>query len=173
MIRRPPRSTPLYSSAASDVYKRQLFPSPLLKAPLAYGNSSTPSLTSSNLPFCAHAMEALLMNLCRSVRYQQFSSKLALVMLAKSSFLTRIFPFGCTAMRCRACLRASTEHALFPVRHACIVANLTNWYMETKNQSLRFTVMCTTVEQVYSAQLCQTSEPAYTCLLYTSPSPRD
>ena len=25
MIRRPPRSTPLYSSAASDVYKRQLF----------------------------------------------------------------------------------------------------------------------------------------------------
>ena len=24
MIRRPPRSTPLYSSAASDVYKRQL-----------------------------------------------------------------------------------------------------------------------------------------------------
>src|SRR5450759_31917 len=26
MIRRPPRSTPLYSSAASDVYKRQLLP---------------------------------------------------------------------------------------------------------------------------------------------------
>ena len=25
MIRRPPRSTPLYSSAASDVYKRQKF----------------------------------------------------------------------------------------------------------------------------------------------------
>ena len=25
MIRRPPRSTPLYSSAASDVYKRQAF----------------------------------------------------------------------------------------------------------------------------------------------------
>ena len=25
MIRRPPRSTPLYSSAASDVYKRQIF----------------------------------------------------------------------------------------------------------------------------------------------------
>src|SRR3546814_5218989 len=27
MIRRPPRSTPLYSSAASDVYKRQADPS--------------------------------------------------------------------------------------------------------------------------------------------------
>ena len=26
MIRRPPRSTPLYSSAASDVYKRQPIP---------------------------------------------------------------------------------------------------------------------------------------------------
>src|SRR5450759_2689187 len=25
MVRRPPRSTPLYSSAASDVYKRQLY----------------------------------------------------------------------------------------------------------------------------------------------------
>ena len=33
MIRRPPRSTPLYSSAASDVYKRQLQP-PLLRPPL-------------------------------------------------------------------------------------------------------------------------------------------
>src|SRR5660397_275338 len=33
MIRRPPRSTPLYSSAASDVYKRQLqsHPGPLLR----------------------------------------------------------------------------------------------------------------------------------------------
>ena len=30
MIRRPPRSTPLYSSAASDVYKRQLPPHHLL-----------------------------------------------------------------------------------------------------------------------------------------------
>ena len=29
MIRRPPRSTPLYSSAASDVYKRQLTPDSL------------------------------------------------------------------------------------------------------------------------------------------------
>src|SRR5660397_92882 len=32
MIRRPPRSTPLYSSAASDVYKRQL---PILGTPPA------------------------------------------------------------------------------------------------------------------------------------------
>ena len=31
MIRRPPRSTPLYSSAASDVYKRQVDVSQLLK----------------------------------------------------------------------------------------------------------------------------------------------
>ena len=28
MIRRPPRSTPLYSSAASDVYKRQIVATP-------------------------------------------------------------------------------------------------------------------------------------------------
>src|SRR5660397_108458 len=32
MIRRPPRSTPLYSSAASDVYKRQLFELPVTAA---------------------------------------------------------------------------------------------------------------------------------------------
>ena len=31
MIRRPPRSTPLYSSAASDVYKRQV-PKEIVKA---------------------------------------------------------------------------------------------------------------------------------------------
>ena len=31
MIRRPPRSTPLYSSAASDVYKRQVSNHPSIK----------------------------------------------------------------------------------------------------------------------------------------------
>ena len=35
MIRRPPRSTPLYSSAASDVYKRQVYNNGY---PTAYGN---------------------------------------------------------------------------------------------------------------------------------------
>src|SRR5665647_3982586 len=34
MIRRPPRSTPLYSSAASDVYKRQRFDGDALLAKL-------------------------------------------------------------------------------------------------------------------------------------------
>src|SRR5450759_3809657 len=37
MIRRPPRSTPLYSSAASDVYKRQPQGYPAA-APLVTGN---------------------------------------------------------------------------------------------------------------------------------------
>src|SRR5674476_454690 len=45
MIRRPPRSTPLYSSAASDVYKRQVHAGPRVRAPsfpslLAYRISS-------------------------------------------------------------------------------------------------------------------------------------
>src|SRR5665647_3487684 len=35
MIRRPPRSTPLYSSAASDVYKRQLLRPPTVDGGLA------------------------------------------------------------------------------------------------------------------------------------------
>src|SRR3546814_5433775 len=34
MIRRPPRSTPLYSSAASDVYKRQGWKRPLALCPV-------------------------------------------------------------------------------------------------------------------------------------------
>ena len=41
MIRRPPRSTPLYSSAASDVYKRQIvnsYPRKLPKAFAFYGD---------------------------------------------------------------------------------------------------------------------------------------
>ena len=42
MIRRPPRSTPLYSSAASDVYKRQ--------TPLAAGGSRAPTRTPSTPP---------------------------------------------------------------------------------------------------------------------------
>ena len=36
MIRRPPRSTPLYSSAASDVYKRQVLCHPIQTCSLAY-----------------------------------------------------------------------------------------------------------------------------------------
>src|SRR5450759_5948863 len=55
MIRRPPRSTPLYSSAASDVYKRQLiaFPNHLPQfAPadaLVVQSQHARSLVSSNL----------------------------------------------------------------------------------------------------------------------------
>src|SRR5660397_259403 len=37
MIRRPPRSTPLYSSAASDVYKRQVEECPGRRAPARKG----------------------------------------------------------------------------------------------------------------------------------------
>ena len=37
MIRRPPRSTPLYSSAASDVYKRQVTPGWALAAVALFG----------------------------------------------------------------------------------------------------------------------------------------
>ena len=47
MIRRPPRSTPLYSSAASDVYKRQLPPSALpmsVPSPFFLPASLLPSL---------------------------------------------------------------------------------------------------------------------------------
>src|SRR5665647_3790498 len=36
MIRRPPRSTPLYSSAASDVYKRQVAVMGTLQGPLRH-----------------------------------------------------------------------------------------------------------------------------------------
>src|SRR5660398_61521 len=41
MIRRPPRSTPLYSSAASDVYKRQLFAAFLWKVPQCFYSTTT------------------------------------------------------------------------------------------------------------------------------------
>ena len=44
MIRRPPRSTPLYSSAASDVYKRQILSSigVRLRTPVRLQQSNTP-----------------------------------------------------------------------------------------------------------------------------------
>src|SRR5660397_21661 len=41
MIRRPPRSTPLYSSAASDVYKRQKLASGLTLDELPYWREGT------------------------------------------------------------------------------------------------------------------------------------
>ena len=41
MIRRPPRSTPLYSSAASDVYKRQICDLPLVSSDFNHNDSSS------------------------------------------------------------------------------------------------------------------------------------
>ena len=49
MIRRPPRSTPLYSSAASDVYKRQEYGSPAIRECIAQrliSSAATVSLSS-------------------------------------------------------------------------------------------------------------------------------
>src|SRR5660398_281885 len=42
MIRRPPRSTPLYSSAASDVYKRQFYNHNLYWEVIAPGGAPNP-----------------------------------------------------------------------------------------------------------------------------------
>src|SRR5450759_5264348 len=44
MIRRPPRSTPLYSSAASDVYKRQCL------APPNCGGLNSPHIHGTHVP---------------------------------------------------------------------------------------------------------------------------
>ena len=57
MIRRPPRSTPLYSSAASDVYKRQVItPVPKVSKPVQPSDfrpiSITPVLSSRSLERC-------------------------------------------------------------------------------------------------------------------------
>src|SRR5665647_3152033 len=56
MIRRPPRSTPLYSSAASDVYKRQVrMPSVIWCSPrpsLFRKNCWTRKSCQSSLPRC-------------------------------------------------------------------------------------------------------------------------
>src|SRR5660398_307051 len=51
MIRRPPRSTPLYSSAASDVYKRQAISHRF--------QSVTELLPCSGLHFCNHQSPTL------------------------------------------------------------------------------------------------------------------
>src|SRR5660397_237025 len=42
IIRRPPRSTPLYSSAASDVYKRQVPPASDRRLPVPYPAGGPP-----------------------------------------------------------------------------------------------------------------------------------
>src|SRR5660398_322242 len=46
MIRRPPRSTPLYSSAASDVYKRQVHGDPTGVSLLGWANPAVGQLSS-------------------------------------------------------------------------------------------------------------------------------
>src|SRR5674476_662298 len=51
MIRRPPRSTPLYSSAASDVYKRQRITLPPPTSLVLAGRSG----------FCGSVLKALMM----------------------------------------------------------------------------------------------------------------
>src|SRR5660398_243396 len=62
MIRRPPRSTPLYSSAASDVYKRQGAvshpPSPGEEGHQEYGGPENPELDYLSHGGPSHAPQA-------------------------------------------------------------------------------------------------------------------
>src|SRR5660398_307111 len=54
MIRRPPRSTPLYSSAASDVYKRQT----LLVTPLSMGPHAAPRTVDRDLDLASSGIRS-------------------------------------------------------------------------------------------------------------------
>eukprot|EP00826_Nyctotherus_ovalis_P039231 TRINITY_DN3753_c0_g1_i26.p1 TRINITY_DN3753_c0_g1~~TRINITY_DN3753_c0_g1_i26.p1 ORF type:complete len:108 (+),score=18.18 TRINITY_DN3753_c0_g1_i26:25-324(+) len=51
MIRRPPRSTPLYSSAASDVYKRQVWMMTGIQLVMLYVKSKKCSQNNLNRPY--------------------------------------------------------------------------------------------------------------------------
>src|SRR5665647_1877844 len=57
MIRRPPRSTPLYSSAASDVYKRQI--------PYSYANA----ISSAYVYEVGQTKEKEIYILCQPIPY--------------------------------------------------------------------------------------------------------
>ena len=76
MIRRPPRSTPLYSSAASDVYKRQLRSDNNLRwgpRDCSQRSSRSAMLTSVALP---HAAEAPKRARSDSTRAEQSTGRL-------------------------------------------------------------------------------------------------
>src|SRR5674476_248915 len=62
MIRRPPRSTPLYSSAASDVYKRQI----LVTGPTGSGKTTTLYTTLAKI----NSPETKIITLEEPVEYQ-------------------------------------------------------------------------------------------------------
>ena len=83
MIRRPPRSTPLYSSAASDVYKRQVFKisssSPSLYKKGTFDNTPEQFITESNSPNSS------------TVFFIQFSAD---ILFNASYSLIIILPFG-------------------------------------------------------------------------------
>eukprot|EP00826_Nyctotherus_ovalis_P066696 TRINITY_DN988_c0_g1_i18.p1 TRINITY_DN988_c0_g1~~TRINITY_DN988_c0_g1_i18.p1 ORF type:complete len:103 (-),score=21.51 TRINITY_DN988_c0_g1_i18:22-306(-) len=89
MIRRPPRSTPLYSSAASDVYKRQDMDNTALikhgiKSPIVHvavriiiGFTSSPSsVTSLLVALLRYTLNYLsLIHICRCRRIERCRSR--------------------------------------------------------------------------------------------------
>ena len=78
MIRRPPRSTPLYSSAASDVYKRQRMASRMeARAPSKDAARWTPNVAESPcVPPWVTSCQIIILNFLASCRRLSGSSSL-------------------------------------------------------------------------------------------------
>eukprot|EP00826_Nyctotherus_ovalis_P027787 TRINITY_DN2174_c0_g1_i16.p1 TRINITY_DN2174_c0_g1~~TRINITY_DN2174_c0_g1_i16.p1 ORF type:complete len:142 (+),score=37.41 TRINITY_DN2174_c0_g1_i16:25-426(+) len=133
MIRRPPRSTPLYSSAASDVYKRQ-------------------SQYQANAPG-------------KSAR--QWHDNLGILVKPKSIHLLRMrrrHESVCTPNRTRLLSSERQRAKILRGLNTLIHSKVPSPRVDEQREGLRSLEV--------QAEAYRTAIPC-TCLLYTSPSPRD
>ena len=152
MIRRPPRSTPLYSSAASDVYKRQILQALSATGVITYG-SAIPIIMGQNIGTCVTALISSI-GVSRNAKrvsvihisFNLIGTTVGLIILCGGNALFG-FPFLSNSVNA---VGIALCHTIFNV--------------------------CTTILLLpFTRQLEWLAKKAIStdCLLYTSPSPRD
>ena len=171
MIRRPPRSTPLYSSAASDVYKRQdRFPDESDKTGF-YSNQTlytilsdpidsqpTQNFTPSWLPPDQITVDIYISS---PVEAEEASP----VLWRGDHVLSRTF------QNVRNC-ELRTTFLLKVLRAARLELGEREPWCTLTDSGIPYTLSILGVEYVFQKPGSDTSD-TYCCLLYTSPSPRD
>ena len=161
MIRRPPRSTPLYSSAASDVYKRQ-------------GSAFLPSSGSVNGQFNASATGVIRLSGQGSLTGSYNGSASASSFIPAQANLSGTFSASATGailIPGKANLSASVQlravgNAFLPAQGAIY----TTFSASGVGRVFPFTEPGSVTGDFKTASLCGSYK---VCLLYTSPSPRD
>eukprot|EP00658_Telonema_sp_P-2_P085453 TRINITY_DN9743_c0_g1_i2.p1 TRINITY_DN9743_c0_g1~~TRINITY_DN9743_c0_g1_i2.p1 ORF type:complete len:218 (+),score=40.85 TRINITY_DN9743_c0_g1_i2:18-671(+) len=177
MIRRPPRSTLSSSSAASDVYKRQPSEYPLIIAAVAVLSTISHAILRRAdyhqflWPYVAHCLRGL-----SDERFARWSTVVTLALHVTVYMpLLLLFSWGIYAIHWSSCELVPTMFVLmlsFLVVGSVWAAREVYWEWHSSKQSRILSLL--TYGHIAALVVCALiTVNHWTCLLYTSPSPRD